>query len=1130
MSESKPHATLRLLFLGSPRIERDGTPAETDTRKAVALAAYLAVTGQAQRRETLAALLWPEYNQERACANLRRTLWSLNKAVGSEWLAVDQDAIGLRRGPGFWLDVEAFQSNLAECRTHPHTKSDACPACVPPLSAAVELYRGDLLAGFTLRDSPAFDDWQFFQAESLRRELGWALERLVRCHVALRDLETAITYARRWVALDALHEPAHRELMKLYAWSDQRAAALHQYEECERILQEELATSPEQETLQLYEAIRGNQLPPPVILKKAAWAAAVKMGPPSAAVLTDNLPLQPTPFIGRSRELREISALLQGRDCQLLTLVGPGGIGKTRLALQAAAEQRGTFRHGVHFVSLAPLRSDELLVPAVADALKFSFFQRQDDDPRQQLLNYLREKEMLLLLDNFEHLVKGAGLLAELLGAAPGVKILVTSRERLNLRGEWVLEVRGMRFATDPAVEPIEAYSATQLFLQTASQVDVGFSPSTEDMSHIAHICQMVEGMPLAIELAAAWVKALSCRDIAQEIERGLDVLATAMRDMPERHRSMRAVFDHSWQLLSPAEQEAFSRLSVFRGGFRREAAEEIADASLGVLAGLVDKSLLRWDPSGRYDMHQLLREYATEKLHEVVGQPAAVADRHCSHYAAFLQRRESPLTASGQKLALDEIEEELENVRAAWQWAVSQRKLAQVGQAMNSLFLLYDTRSRFREGKQAFEQAAEALGDGGAEESAWDAQDKLVVGMVLAFYGWFEHRLYQHKRAAELVRQCLNLLRPLGPSRQLAIANNLAHATWAVEFPESEHLLQESLAIFRQLRDAWGEALTLGSLGSVAQYERKDFALAKAYLEERLRISRENGDLTGMAYALFDLGELAQILGDRQEAKRRYHQSLESRSALGDQWGMAICLDYLGYVLRELGEYAEARECHQRSLAISKEIGDRLGIGGSLDNLGLVARDRGELEEAKWLLQKGLAIRTDVGRPWDMATSWQHLGELALAMGNHTEANYWYERCLERYQESGWHSGMAMTYRGMGDVALTLGDEPGARQHYRAALLSARQAGETSLSLDALTSVAELLAQSGDRETAVGLLAVVLRHEACSQLTRKRAQGLLDALTAQLPMAAIEGARDRSKDRTLEDLVNSVLTRIGNG
>ncbi len=1127
MTKPEARGTLRLLFLGPPQMERDGAAAKVDTRKAVALAAYLGVTGQAQRRETLAALLWPEYAQERAHANLRRTLWSLNRALGDEWLDVGQDTLDLRRRSGFWLDVEAFHTYLAECDTHPHMKTEACPACISPLSTAVELYRDDFLAGFTLRDSPGFDEWQFFQAESLRRELGSALERLVRCQVALGDLTTGIAYAQRWVALDRLHEPAHRELMKLYAWSDQRAAALRQYEESKRVLQEELGAAPQEETTQLYEVIRADRLPPSALPEKATWAALTETRPRPAPKGAGKLPVQPTPFIGRKKELSEIAALLQGPDCQLLTLVGPGGVGKTRLALQAAEEQQEAFRHSIYFVSLAPLHSTELLVPAVADALEFSFFQREDEDPRQQLRNYLREKEMLLLLDNFEHLVGGAGLLAELLGAAPGVKMLVTSRERLKLRGEWVLEVLGMRFAGDPAVEPIEAYSATQLFLQTASQVDVGFSPSPEDMSHIARICQLVEGMPLAIELAAAWVKALSCREIAAEIERGLDFLTTSLRDVPERHRSLRAVFDHSWQLLSQTEQEAFGRLSVFRGGFRREAAEEVADASLGILSTLVDKSLLHWNPSGRYDMHQLLREYATERLHEVAGQAASVRDRHCDYFAAFLLQRESLLTGAGQRLALDEIVQELENVRAAWQWAVSRRKLAQIGQAMNSLFLLYDTRSRFREGKQAFEQAAEALGSTGAEGRVSVAEAKQVVGMVLAFYGWFEHRLYHHERAAELVRQCLALLRPLGPSRQLAIASILAHAAWAVELPESERLLQESLAIFRQLGDAWGEALTLGSLGSVARYERGDFTEAKAYLEEQLRVSRENGDLMGMAYALFDLGDLAQALGDRQEARRRYQQSLESRTALGDRWGMAICLDYLGYVLRELGEYDEARERHQRSLEISKEIGDRLGIGGSIDNLGLVARDMGELVEAKRLLEEGLAIRTEVGRRSDMANSWQHLGELCLAMGAYGEASRWYKQCLEVYRGFGWYAGMAMTYAGMGDLALAMGDAEQAGRNYSTALQMARQAGEASPGLDALTGVAELLAHAGKIEQCIEVLAFVVHHEACRYQTRQRAHNLIGQWAAQLPPEALTAARERGQQRQLVELVNETVESL---
>ena len=352
---------LRLSLLGPPRLERDGVPLEFDARKNVALIAYLAVTGTHHTREALVTLLWPELEPSRARAGLRRNLSVLKKTLANEWLVVIGKTIGPDPSAGLHLDVARFRGLLQGWQNHGHPASDTCPRCLDTLAEAVALYRGDFMAGFSLRDSAAYDEWQFFQTESLRRELASALERLVRGHSQGGEHERAIPYARRWVALDPLHEPAHRHLMRLYARDGQRAAALRQYEECARILEAELGLPPAKETAALYERIR---------------APSTEREGPLPPAPQHNLPDQLTPFVGRQEELAHIAARLHDPGCRLLTLVGPGGVGKTRLALRAAEALvlRGTgrFEHGVFFVSLAPLHSTDALVPTVAQALGIS--------------------------------------------------------------------------------------------------------------------------------------------------------------------------------------------------------------------------------------------------------------------------------------------------------------------------------------------------------------------------------------------------------------------------------------------------------------------------------------------------------------------------------------------------------------------------------------------------------------------------------------------------------------------------------------------------------------------------------------------------------------------------------------
>jgi predicted ATPase/DNA-binding SARP family transcriptional activator len=1121
---SETTGTLSLRLLGPPQIERDGAPVEVDTRKAIALLAYLAVTGQAHSREALAGLLWPEYDAERAYANLRRTLWALNKGLGKGWLDTEGDTVSLVRTPGLWLDLEVFDGLLAECRTHGHAQAEVCAGCLAPLAEAAALYRGDFLAGFTLRDSPAFDEWQFFEAEQLREALASALQRLAQGYAAEGNLTRAIDAARRWLALDPLREAAHRELMRLYAWDGRRTAALRQYEECARVLDEELGVPPEAETDQVHEAVQRNELPPPPVERPAAAQTGVR----ATATPPHNLPPQPTPFVGRGPELAEITALLSDVGCRLLTLVGPGGVGKTRLALQAAAKVVPAFAHGVRFVPLAPVESARFLVPTMAEALGFAFFQREGAGPRQQLLDYLREKGMLLLLDNFEHLVEGAELLAEMLRQAPGVKLLVTSRERLHLRGEWAYEVKGMRFPRDgdAATEALADYSAVKLFLQHAGQAQAGFALAEEEWPDLGRICRLLEGLPLGIELAAAWVRLLSCREIADEIERGLDFLSTTLRDAPERHRSLRAVFDHSWHLLSETERQALARLSVFRGGFEREAAQQVAGASLPLLASLIDKSLLQRDRSGRYGMHEAVRQYAVGRREETAGEDESVRDRHCEYYASFLARREDDLQGARQREALEEIAPEIENVRAAWQWATVHSLVPELRRAATSLSTFYLVRSLFQEGEEAFGAAAMALE--AAREHGTTVELDRTLGLLWACQAQYAFRLYREEQARALLQRGLTLLRPLGLGEELAVAE-LRGIVFGLgnDVAEEEERSRQSLDYFQ----SEGKTLHLGTalreLGELA-YARGDFTTGKRHLQEAISIHTQTGDRWGTAYALFDLGYLAQHeAGDRVEAKRCFEESLQIRRELGDQWGMSICLDVIGYLAREMGRYDEARQLHKESLAIAREVGDQLGVAGSLDNLGLVACNEGDCQEAQRLFAEGLALRREVGRSSDVAISQRHLGDAALGAGDLLGAEKWYRHSIETDLLSSEPSGVRMTLAGLGEVAVAQADYQTAREQLREAMQASLEQSSRPRSLRILVTVARLLSATGQVERATEVLVFVQRHGASTAQSQERAGSLLARLVAQHPAGSLETAKARFAGATPEAVVQEILAEL---
>ena len=381
-------------------------------------------------------------------------------------------------------------------------------------------------------------------------------------------------------------------------------------------------------------------------------------------MLANHLPTPTASFVGRDEELERIATLLADPKCHFLTLVGPGGMGKTRLAIEVA--RRVPFS-AVHFVALQPLNSPDFLVSTIADAMGFEFY--SGSEPKQQLLDYLREKPCLLLLDNFEHLLDGVELLIDILQAAPNVKLLVTSRERLNVQEEWVLALEGLAFPNDQAALPQESYSAVQLFVERARQAQARFSLD-DNTQAVQAICQAVEGMPLGLELAATWLRAMTCSQIAAHITSGLDFLTTPLRNVPERHRSLRVVFEQSWKLLSDDERAVLMRLSIFRGGFDLEAAESVARATLPLLAGLVDKSLVRLSPSGRYDLHELLRQYAADKLTDA-NEVRTTIQHHFDYFLKMASSAEAHRFGSEQVAWYERLELELDNLRAALAWSV---------------------------------------------------------------------------------------------------------------------------------------------------------------------------------------------------------------------------------------------------------------------------------------------------------------------------------------------------------------------------------------------------------------------------------------------------------------------------
>ena len=732
-------AHLSLGVLGSLQVLLDDTPVTTlESDKVCALLVYLAVEADYPHlRESLVGLLWPDCPERVARHNLRQALFNLRLAIGDHsaspsYLLISREAIQFNRASDFSLDLAQFNTLVQACRKDRSRDIEDPSLRAARLEEMVKLYRGEFLQHFFLEDSAEFEQWTLVQRESSHQHVLDACSYLADYYELHGDFQAARRHASRQLELDSWREEAHCQMMRALALDGQRSAALAQYETCRRVLAKELDVEPSASTRELYERIRAGEL-----RAKDESPSSV----PSAPI--HNLPVSLTSFHGREQELVDLERLIANPECRCISLVGPGGIGKTRLALETAQRHRADFAHGVAFVPLASVGSVEAAVIAIASAIHFHFYGL--NEPQVQLLSHLCEKHMLLILDTVEQLLTQGSLqvnfvefMLEILQRASGVNLLVTAREVLDLQEEWVFEVRGLEFPERKLTEKLDEYAAVELFIQRARRASPGFAFSETDLAGIAHICRLVEGMPLAIELAATWLRILSPVEIAQEIEGSLDFLSSSVRDIPERHRSMRVVFDHSWRTLSPKEQQVLSQLSVFRGGFSRQAAEQVAGASLAVLSALGNRALLRRAAAGRYGLHELLRQYCTTHL---VADPEAHAAAQKRHYDYFLEMAaaaEQELKGRDQLEWLRRLEQDHDNLRAALEWALEHDGMAQGDdewalRLSGALHLFWRMRGHFHEGRSWL---AKSLGQCLERHSAAMAAALFAKGSLLYALG----------------------------------------------------------------------------------------------------------------------------------------------------------------------------------------------------------------------------------------------------------------------------------------------------------------------------------------------------------------------------------------------------------
>lgn len=1033
---------------------------EVPPLKTTAVPLYLAFRDAWVDREELIYLLWPDAEEDRARRNLRQLLTKVRRLEHAEGLEVERSRLRWRAD----TDVRAFRQALNEGR---HAR-------------AAELYAGPLMQDFRLSKAPEFEAWLEFERHELHA--AWRDAVLEAAHEleGADRAEPAAALLERLVKSDPMDEEAARRLLASLYRAGRRGDARTAYRALQRTLRDELEVEPEPATNELADRIERNEpLGSPTALPARSAPAA--------------LPTPPTAFVGREAELAQVLERIDDPACRLLSLVGPGGSGKTRLAIEAARRRADAFAGGARFVPLAPLRSAQWLVPAIADALGFAFVGAEA--PERQLLQHLRGEELLLVLDNLEHVVDGLELLGEMLDVAPRVKLLTTSRQRLELQAEWVVDVAGLEVGGADLTADAERVGmvagaggdALRLFEQAArrSRADVDFGPDAQ--ARAVRICRALGGMPLALELAADWVRVLSLEQIEAEVAGGLDFLTSPARDAPERHRSLRAVFDHSWRLLSEPERAVMRKLAAFRGGFTRDAAAAVADASLPMLLALSNKSLLRTVRAGRFERHPLVWQFADEQARAHPDERAAARERHATYFARQLQPVAGTLRDERALDAYRWIEADIDNVRAAWQWAGEHGREDLLDMMVLSLGTYYLRRTRSEEGRAMMRLARRHLP---------------AHGLVQARLAQKEAQLSLSQQdlesAEELTRAAVEAFRPHGASPDLAFGLRMLGLAITARrdetSEEAKSAFQESLALYRRLDDDEGVAMMLNVLSfhcpAVEESER--------LLHEAAEIARRHGDRRTLAMVLESLAQqLSHRAGRHDDAARVAEEGLTAMRGVGDLLFLAPTLRCAGDAALAAGQLELAEQRYRDLFAMSDSLQGGLRAetrAFACDRLGWLAYLDGELPGALEASEQARTYLHDLEAALCRAEVLAHSARIALSCGR-PEAERHVDELLTWAAEvrgEGELPGKVVRVVGhalSGDLSLAAGDAGRAAESFTEALTLAGVHGLLPEALRTLVGVARWAARAGEREQAWGLLTLALREPSAAHDARVEAR-----------------------------------------
>jgi DNA-binding SARP family transcriptional activator/predicted ATPase len=1050
---------LRIEVLGPPRVLLGQTPIAFTRRKALALLVYLARSGRAHTREALAALLTDATDAALARGQLRSVLKDLRSQLG-EYLAVSPDGIALTPDRPVWLDLAELEAAAQD---------ESAPASLERLAHAVSLYRGEFLAGLTISQAPKFEGWLLGERERAKGLLCRVLTRLVDHTSGQGDLPVAMGWARRLLEEEPWHEPTHRQLMRLLAHAGQREAAVAQYKTCRSVLAEELGSAPQPETTALFEQLRAGPIVPPT-----------------------NLPAPQSGFVGREAELAVVAARLADPACRLLTLLGLGGSGKTSLALRAAARQaypaaladEHPFPDGVYLVDLAgvsaPSRGSvnrtavamQRIATEIGRVLELAF---RGADPVVHLAAWLHKRAVLLVLDNMEHLLDGAELLTLLLQRSPRLKLLVTTRERLRLLEEWVVEVNGLPLPAGP--EEVERAPASCLYLQLLRQAGAIEPPGAPERAAIERVCQMTQGLPLALVLAAHWTPILSTAEIARELATNLNLLSdTHGHRAPDRQRSMRVVLQATWDRLSRQERQALRRLAVFQPGFAPEAAQAVAAVNLATLLMLCEAVLLGRDSTiERYAMHEFVRQYAAEQLVDHPGEEAEMHARHAAFYAALVERLAPGLRQTG--MAILALSADLANIRVAWDWAAERAEAGILERMLEGLARWYDFQGLPGQAAEALGLAAEGLRAALAQAATPDPAVQRLLGFVLVEEAYALCWLTAYSHARSLLDEAHELARiTASPRLEGHVAYRLGYLLFRQrDLGGAMHWLRQALALARAAQQPDLEADSLSMLGWGAVWAG-EYRQADGYLEQASALNRTRDDRYREAGVAYLLGVLARARGDFGEAQRLLEGTLHDMRATGWYDLDANLLHELGQVHDQgWGRHVVAEGFFGQDLRSTQKTGDRTREGFALAALGRNALYQGDLEGAAVLFEQALSLSREVRSPQSAVMALRGQSLLAHYLGDDQRAHRCAQEALAITQETGLRPKERLAMRLLGHALLGLGELPAAQAAYQQVRDLDEMLEVQHLRIETATDLARVDLVQGDIDQAVARVTTIV-------------------------------------------------------